>query len=213
MNQNHVDQSELPLRLVQRLRKAAIGVALTTAVVALACSDSAWRVDAPWLYDTIEWAGVFLIIVCICGRTWCTLYIGSRKKTELTTVGPYSIVRNPLYVFTLIGTIGIGAQFASFTAAAVMAAITALIFRAVVTREETYLSATFGDQWTSYSNRVPRFWPSLSLWSDRETLVIKPALVTRTFFDATLFALSIPAADMIELGQAHGLLPVLVLLH
>ena len=50
----------------------------------------------------LETGGVILILVCIVGRTWCTLYIGGNKKRELITAGPYSVVRNPLYVFTSI---------------------------------------------------------------------------------------------------------------
>ena len=42
-----------------------------------------------------------MILICILGRTWATLYIGGQKQRELVTKGPYSVVRNPLYLFTL----------------------------------------------------------------------------------------------------------------
>ena len=51
------------------------------------------------VHTFIEMVGVTLAIVCIGGRLWSCLYIGSRKNRELVTTGPYSITRNPLYFF------------------------------------------------------------------------------------------------------------------
>ena len=38
----------------------------------------------------IEWAGIVLIVACILGRTWASLYIGGRKIDALVMDGPYS---------------------------------------------------------------------------------------------------------------------------
>src|SRR3979409_629170 len=83
-----------------------------------------WSADVE---TVIEWAGRALIVVCILGRTWCSLYIGGRKTSRLVTAGPYSVSRNPLYVFSVIGAVGIGAQLG-----AVSVAILAGIFAAIV---------------------------------------------------------------------------------
>ncbi|MGQ0456161.1 MAG: methyltransferase family protein [Hyphomicrobium sp.] len=206
------DPSSAHLQRVQQLRRGVLAAVLAAAVVALCCADSYWRFNAPQLYEAIEWLGVFLIFVCIAGRTWCTLYIGGRKKDELVTLGPYSLVRNPLYVFTLIGAFGIGAQFASIVVAIAMTVIAAIVFRTVVAQEEAFLAKAFPDAWTRYSRDVARFLPRLRLWRDTEALTIKPALVVKTFLDACVFILAIPAADLIETAQAHGYLPVLMLL-
>jgi protein-S-isoprenylcysteine O-methyltransferase Ste14 len=58
------------------------------------------------------------------GRTWCSLDISGRKKRELVTVGPYALVRNPLYIFTLLEAFGIGAQSGSMLSAGWFAAPT-----------------------------------------------------------------------------------------
>lgn len=199
------------LRRVQFVRKAALFAGLLIALVGLCVTDSIWREKAPFFYEAIEQIGVLLILLCICGRTWSTLYIGARKKSELVTIGPYSVVRNPLYVFTLIGAFGIGAQFASLTAAFAMTLAAAVVFRSVVAREEAFLAAAFPAPWQAYAGRVARFMPRPSLWRDTDALTIKPSLVVRTFFDACLFAIAIPAAELIETAQAHGVLPVLKL--
>lgn len=199
------------LRRVQFVRKAALAAGILIALTGLSVADSIWRLKAPFIYDAIEHIGVLLILLCICGRTWSTLYIGARKKSELVTIGPYSIVRNPLYVFTLIGAFGIGAQFASLAVAVAMTLATAAVFRTVVAREEAFLAAAFPAPWKVYTARVARFMPRPSLWRDTDALTIKPSLVVRTFFDACLFAIAIPAAELIETAQAHGVLPVLAL--
>ena len=51
-------------------------------------------------HEWIEMAGIMLILVAILGRIWCTLYIGGRKCAEVVDSGPYSVIRNPLYVFS-----------------------------------------------------------------------------------------------------------------
>ena len=55
-----------------------------------------------------EMPGLFLLTICSMGRLWALVYISGNKRLELISDGPYSIVRNPLYFFSLIGSIGIG---------------------------------------------------------------------------------------------------------
>jgi isoprenylcysteine carboxyl methyltransferase (ICMT) family protein YpbQ len=55
-----------------------------------------------------EVAGLFLLSICSLGRLWALMYISGNKRGELITKGPYSIVRHPLYVLSLIGALGIG---------------------------------------------------------------------------------------------------------
>jgi protein-S-isoprenylcysteine O-methyltransferase Ste14 len=52
------------------------------------------------IHEFLEMAGVSLALLCVAGRMWSSLYIGSRKNRELVTAGPYSITRNPLYFFS-----------------------------------------------------------------------------------------------------------------
>ncbi len=61
----------------------------------------------PLLSPFFEIWGITAIFVAIAGRAWVLLYIGGRKNSELVTYGPYSITRNPLYVFSLTGITGV----------------------------------------------------------------------------------------------------------
>ena len=132
------------LQYVQRLRKYALRLGLVVGVCALFLTDSRWRVEAPAFHDLIVRVGILLILLCIAGRTWCTLYIGGLKKVQLVTLGPYSLVRNPLYVFTIIGVAGVGAQTGSITMAVGLALLVAIVFYAVALQEQAFLADTFG---------------------------------------------------------------------
>jgi protein-S-isoprenylcysteine O-methyltransferase Ste14 len=163
-------------------------------------------------HEFIEDTGAMLIAVAVLGRTWCSLYIGGRKLDELVTNGPYSIVRNPLYVFSCIGAFGIGLGTASIVLAAVMALMAALVFSSVIRIEEDSLQEKFGTAFTDYAARVPRLWPRPSLWLDVASLSVSPNRVVRTFFDSAVMLLTIPALELVETLQQIHLLPVFLYL-
>jgi protein-S-isoprenylcysteine O-methyltransferase Ste14 len=206
------DLRELVLQQVQWRRKRELLMAVGTAVAALAFVSSYWRGSWPAFYEAIEWAGIILILICIAGRTWCTAYIGGRKKRELVTTGPYSVVRNPLYVFTLIGAVGVGFQFGSLVVGAIVPAATYLVFRPVVMQEEAYLAASFPDEFRQYSTRVQRLWPNVSKWRGEVAIVMPVRVMLRTFVEACLFLTAIPIAEGIEALQARDVIPALVML-
>jgi protein-S-isoprenylcysteine O-methyltransferase Ste14 len=131
------------LRRLKHRRKQVLVVGIAFGAALLTIVDSSWRSEWPRVHRGIQWTGLMLILVCIFGRTWCTLYIGGMKLRALVTKGPYSVVRNPLYLFTLLGAGGIGALSGSVSMAALCIAFAALVFTSVVRREEEFLLATF----------------------------------------------------------------------
>src|SRR5262245_11871515 len=202
--------ADIDLQAVQRKRKLALTLGAALWLLAMLLTQSRWRSDAPHVYALIAGVGLTLILICVLGRTWCTLYIGGLKKRELVTAGPYSVVRNPLYVFSALGAAGIGAQTGSALLAFALAAGALAIFQAVARREEAFLAATFPAEFAAYAARVPRFWPRLSQWREADELRVKPHLVRRTFLEACLFLLAVPAAQLVTSAQQVGLLPVLL---
>jgi protein-S-isoprenylcysteine O-methyltransferase Ste14 len=200
----------IDLQALQKKRKVVLALGIALWVLLLLFTRSRWQATAPHIHTLIESAGLVLILVCILGRTWCTLYIGGRKKRELITEGPYSVVRNPLYVFTSIGAAGIGAQTGSALVAFLFGAATLAVFDFVARREEVFLESSFPGEFAAYAERVPRFWPRLSSWREADELRVKPHLVRRTFLDACLFLLAVPASDLLALLQRLARLPVLM---
>lgn len=200
------------LQLVQRKRKLALRVVGAVCIGVVCVTDSYWRGAAPDFFALLRGLGVLLVLACIFGRTWCTLYIGGLKKKELISFGPYSIVRNPLYVFTILGTTGIGLLTGSLVLALVIGAATLVVFWRVVLAEEVFLARAFGTAFSDFAARVPRFWPRFSVWSDSDELRVKPWLVVQTFLDASLFLLAVPLLWLKDQAQASGWLPVLLYL-
>jgi protein-S-isoprenylcysteine O-methyltransferase Ste14 len=193
----------------QAARKAVIVSAIALAGAALFVTASRWPADG-LIHETIEWTGIVLIGVCVAGRTWCSLYIGGRKNFELIADGPYSLARNPLYVFSIIGAAGAGAQMGSVIAALAYGLVTWAIFLWMARVEEAAMDRNFTDAYREYSAKVPRFWPRFSGYHSRRSLEIYPHKVIVTFFDAALFWAAVPLMEVFEYLHAAGFLPTLL---
>jgi|SRR5690606_5803833 len=86
-------------------RRRALGVLAVLAVCTLPWIGSAWP-EAGWVNQGLEWAGLALLILAVLGRCACMLYLGGRKGADLVAEGPYSVSRNPLYVFSILAVCG-----------------------------------------------------------------------------------------------------------
>jgi protein-S-isoprenylcysteine O-methyltransferase Ste14 len=193
----------------QTTRKFVLLVVVILGLALMLVSESRWP-NNTWPRETIEWAGIALMVVCILGRTWCSLYIGGHKHKTLITEGPYSVSRNPLYVFSIIGAIGVGAQVGSIVIAITSGFIVWMVFLATTMREESALLASFGQEYREYVARVPRFMPRPSLWRAATVIPVRPSTVMTTFADALFFLVAIPVAEGIKYMHATGYLPVLI---
>lgn len=195
----------IDLAVIQKLRKAAVATALLLLLGLSLVSQSLGGVDSAW-HESVEAIGLAAIVFSIVGRAWCTLYIGGRKKASIVDQGPYSITRNPLYVFSFFGAFGVGAQSGSLTIAVGFLLAAVLVFHFTVLREEAWLGREFGAEYAAYVRRTPRFWPRFSLWRDAEELRIRPSLFLLTIRDGLVFLLAIPLFELIDAGQsAHWL--------
>lgn len=198
------------LARLQRLRKLRLRVSAALFLLAslLVCSISAPRAA---FHENVEGVGAVLIALAILGRTWCTLYIGGRKRQEIVDVGPYSLSRNPLYVFTLIGATGVGLCTGMISMGVLAFAAAFWVFSSVIAAEEVFLADRFGSGYADYRARVPR-WLPIGPWRGVEEVAIRPALVVTTFLEACLMLLAFPVLEWIDLLHAKGVIPLLVLL-
>lgn len=194
---------------LQQRRKRVVLISGVLLLVALLFSDSLWP-SGSFVHESSEMLGYALIFLCIAGRSWCSLYIGGRKKTQLVEDGPYSVSRNPLYLFSVLGGIGIGLQAGSFSAGLVCGLFVFVIFNTVIQREENFLISRFPEVFTAYAARVPRWGPRFSCWRSREELLVRPRFVLVTFRDALGFLAAIPVLELVEWAQVSGWLPVLL---
>jgi protein-S-isoprenylcysteine O-methyltransferase Ste14 len=165
---------------------------------------------AEWAADLMEGLGVLCLVACLVGRGWTSLYVAGRKNTELVTLGPYSVVRNPLYVFSFIGLVGVGLISEVLSLLALGVACFAAYYPAVVRREEAHMARLHGDAYQRYSAAVPRWFPDFGKWRDADRLEIDPRLVFSHLLDSSLFFLSFMLFETIEVLRSANLIPVLL---
>lgn len=194
---------------VQAVRKIVLYAVVAVGVFVFAVTASIYP-SGETTHEMIEWLGIVLIVACILGRTWSSLYIGGRKIEEFVQTGPYSVMRNPLYFFSFLGAAGVGMQVGSVVLGLVCTILAWIVFYTVVRQEEQVLEARYGAAYRDYLARVPRFLPNPTLWHDEPTLTIRPPRVLMTFADALIFLLAVPLAELFERLQDAGVFPVLL---
>jgi len=192
---------------VQTIRRVCLLLTVAFVAIVFTFSTSRWPYPAR---AAIEWAGLALLGICIGGRTWCSLYIGGRKTSELVTTGPYSLSRNPLYLFSTIGAVGVGAQLGAVSIAMLAGLFAWAAHVPVMVHEERLLLAAHGERYRSYLARVPRFLPRFSGWQDAELLEIRPHAVIKTFLDACYFLAAVPTVALVEYLQNTGVVRVVL---
>lgn len=156
--------------------------------------------------------GYVLIIIGAFGRVYCSVFIGGRKNDEVVRSGPFSVVRNPLYVFSFMATAGIGMQSGMVTLTLLLLISFAVYYPFVVAKEEAFLAHKFGEPYEAYRREVPRWWPNFSLWKEPEASDCMPKFVRRTMGDAAIFFLPLPCFIAISVLQQKGLLPIWLVL-
>ncbi len=128
--------------------------------------------EGSWLDLLFDFAGWGLIVSGGAIRWWATLHIGGRKLDYLITDGPYSICRNPLYVGNVLMGIGVVSFLQSLTFATGFAVATIFYLSVTVPVEETRLHERFGEDFLTYTRRVPRYWPRLANFHSPELLTV-----------------------------------------
>lgn len=195
------------LSRVQHRRKHAIFAVALLLFLATLFTQSWWMPEGLW-HEDIETAGLVLIGLCVLGRTWCCMYIGGQKNEAIVRVGPYAMVRNPLYIFSVIAAGAIGLLVGSIVIGILFALLIFLIFDRVIRKEENFLLKKFEEPYRDYMTEVPRWHPRWHQWKDADTLVVRPKLVWITLRDASLFYLAFPLFEGVEWLQEVGYLPV-----
>lgn len=84
-----------------------------------------------------------------------------QKDRQLTTSGPYSYTRNPLYLGSLILAAGFALAARSVWILGLLLLMFVAIYVPVIAGEERYLRQTF-PEYDDYARHVPRFWLRLT---------------------------------------------------
>jgi protein-S-isoprenylcysteine O-methyltransferase Ste14 len=190
----------------QRFRIRLLQAAGLGASVFLIAGQPIW---SGGVHEALEFTGFCLIILCLMGRLWSILYVGSKKNRDLVMDGPYSITRNPLYIFSTIGAVGVGLVYGSIVAAILLGGLVCVALTFTARKEAAFLRDRFESAYEAYAKRTPLFWPQFSLYRDAAEVAFSPHALRRTFLDGLFFVAMFPALELLEMMQANGIVTVL----
>lgn len=153
--------------------------------------------------------GAALVAFATVGRLWCSLYICGYKTNRLITEGPYSLSRNPLYVLSLIGAIGVGLTTETLTVPALIAIAFGIYYPSVIRSEENILRARHPEEFDRYCAEVPRFWPApFKSLRETELYPVKPRAFRKAMGSAVWFVIMMGVLELAESLREGGILPI-----
>jgi hypothetical protein len=100
------------------------------------------------------------VVLCFVGasiRYWASGFL--RKDSRPAVGGPYSFVRNPLYLGTYLMALGTALAVENWWLLGICTVVFAVIYHYIILDEETKLVRIFGEPYTLYCTLVPRFFP------------------------------------------------------
>ncbi|MBI1216272.1 MAG: hypothetical protein GC185_10715 [Alphaproteobacteria bacterium] len=152
----------------------------------------------------LQMAGYALATVCAVGRIYASTFIGGVKNDQLITTGPYAICRNPLYLFSLCGALGIGLMTGSLLCAALIFTGFYLIYLKLIAREEGFLREKFGADFEAFVKSTPKLWPDMKKFSYPDEMTFQPRYLTKAVADAVWWFAPLPVFLFIDHLQAAG---------
>jgi protein-S-isoprenylcysteine O-methyltransferase Ste14 len=157
-------------------------------------------------HELMEFAGYLLVSAAAIGRVYCTAFLGGFKNRNVIDYGPFSICRNPLYLFSFIGVCGISLMSVNLFAIFAMPLGFLAIYIPLIKREEEYLIKTFGKEYLSYMKKTPRLFPNLKLYHAPATVEMTPRTLLNALKDSVMWFLAFPLLEFVEWLQDAGYL-------
>jgi protein-S-isoprenylcysteine O-methyltransferase Ste14 len=155
--------------------------------------------DDSFFHELFDFTGYVLVVICGMGRLYTTAFLGGHKNKNLITSGPFSVVRNPLYVFSWLGFTGISLFSNHLWLIIIMPIGFWVIYHRLIKREETFLTNLFGGEYEAYCRNVPRFIPDFSKFQQPEEMTLAPKLLTNAFKDNIWWFMIPPIFELAEL--------------
>ena len=176
--------------------------------------SNAWTNKGELLEEGLFLLGTLCVGTGVIGRAWSLSYISGKKGAEVVAAGPYSLCRNPLYLFSLLGAMGVALCTETFTIPILTLVVFALIYTRTIRQEETQLRALFGAGYDAYCEKVTtRLWPSLRTFSEEVTITTNAKTFRRSIVELILFVALIGLIDFVENLHDMGVLPTLFRLY
>jgi len=116
-------------------------------------------------HAVVRGVGVLVLVAGALGFGWMvrtmkkarTPIHNAKTPTALVESGPFAFTRNPMYLFGSIAYAGLALVLFQPWSLALLPFVVALTHVGVVLREEEFLARRFGDAYSDYKKRVPRW--------------------------------------------------------
>lgn len=176
-------------------------------LVLMAISDSYWRGSAPLVGGLMFSGGLMLASIGAVGRIWCSVYVAGYKNKVLITEGPYSLTRNPLYFFSMVGALGIGLATQTLTVPLIIGLVFAVYYPLVVRGEAQILRSIHGQSYDDYCARVPGFFPRFGSMNEPITYTVRPKVIRRHMSSAIWFVWLVAIVELFAYFRMIGAIP------
>ena len=116
-----------------------------------------------------SYIGFSLVVLGSFGRIWASLYLEGFKTRKLIKEGPYSMVRNPLYFFSLMLFLGMCFAIKSIAISFALLVVFVLFHIPTILNEEKVLLSTHDESYKAYYESTPRLLPNIFKYKKTES--------------------------------------------
>jgi protein-S-isoprenylcysteine O-methyltransferase Ste14 len=199
----------LPRRSRWIKSRGTIGLLILAPFLVLAVTSAPAWTDAAWLRWPVEFAAWPCFVAGVAFRFWAAAYIGGRKGQAISTDGPYSVCRNPLYFGTFLMLVAFTLLLQSLTFMAGALAASGVYLGMTIFDEERRLAHKFGPAYLVYCRETPRFFPRPWLLRTPERVEVNVPALARECRSAALYLWIPVAGRLLEQLRESRVLPAM----
>ena len=146
----------------KRIVVLRLSILLIATLIILDNNFSAYSLEIdPNASILFSYIGYTLVVLGGFGRIWASLYLEGFKTKKLIKQGPYSMVRNPLYFFSLMMFLGMCFAIKSIPISIALLLVFVLFHVPTILNEEKVLLGTHDESYRAYYESTPRLLPNI----------------------------------------------------
>lgn len=166
-------------RSTPRLRLTAVLLAGLLTLVAV--SERTWASGLAG--EALQLAGLACLSCAALGRIWASVFIAGFKDTHLVRQGPYSVLRHPLYAFSMLAMLGAGLATRSIAITFALLGVFGALYLAAARAEDEHLRTLHGAEFEEFRRALRAFVPRWSAYRVPQALEIRPRVLWKAFLD------------------------------
>ncbi len=182
--------------LVQHYRRQFTAAGVTLMAVALILTDR--QLYGTYVGLLLYWLGALAISVAALGRFWCYVYNSGKRDKVVITEGPYSVCRNPIYLFSILASVGLGLIAQSCVLPMLFGALAIVFYLHIISGEEAKMAYLHGERYTSYLGRTQRLLPTFAKFKPGVVEHLAGAGLARKLPKLAALGFTFPLVELIQ---------------